>query len=410
MLTLTAEGQLLIPELELSLQARQLTAEQAGDVAALLAFERDAGDAPIPAATGDAPWQEYSDAAGALLEEVTLPRDGQPAEQNPATGPKAAAQVAWSAAVPGSVLPNATDTYVRSSAATAEDVQALARRAPDGLRERVEDDLEQLDRDLADWWSPDCQRSRLALLGPVTVRGLGDEATAAKSGHRRRYEELICYLASREHGATTDQIAADLLPAADDATTARSQVYRACNGARKWLGRDPETGEDCLRAGQRRPYLLRNVLVDAELFRQLRCRSGVRGRDGLSDLRAALELVSGPPFDQRTSGYNWLDGLDQTYTAMICDVAHLVVIAALTDGDTAAARAANEAGLRAAPEDEKILTDAVWIAFREGNSAEADSIVGRIVALNGGDDELDLDPPTAQAIHQARTEYLSRAS
>ena len=69
------------------------------------------------------------------------------------------------------------------------------------LRSRIEDDLEQLDRDLADWWSPGCARPRLTLLGPITLRAHGDEAAIARSGLRRRYEETLAGLVARETGA-----------------------------------------------------------------------------------------------------------------------------------------------------------------------------------------------------------------
>ena len=66
-------------------------------------------------------------------------------------------------------------------------------------------------------------------------------------------------------------------------------------------------------------------------------RRRLRGERRLPDLLAALHLVSGPPFAQRPAGYEWLDGLDLTLIAAICDVAHQVVTAALADDDLAAA-------------------------------------------------------------------------
>jgi hypothetical protein len=69
------------------------------------------------------------------------------------------------------------------------------------------------------------------------------------------------------------------------------------------------------------------VLVDAELFRRLRLRALARGPDGIADSKAALELVTGPPFDQRRpGGYEWLaeTPLDHEYTVMVVDVARLV--------------------------------------------------------------------------------------
>lgn len=410
LLTLTDDGRLLIPELDLSLQARQLTAQEAADIAALLAFERGADDAAIPAAAGDQPWQTYTDATGALLENVTLPRGPDRNGDGPAGAAAAAAHAQWTPAVPGSVLPQDTDIYVQASAATVEDVEALSRRAPTELRDRVEADLEQLDRDLADWWDPDCSRPRLTLLGPIALRAHGDETAVTKSGLRRRYEEVVAYLATRTQGATGDEAAAALRPDMADPVTARAYVHRVTAGARAWLGTDPVTGDKHLSSGHRGAYLLRNVLVDAELFRQLRCRAGVRGGDGVRDLSAALELVSGPPFGQRPSGYEWLQGLDLAYTAAVCDVAHLVVTAALADGDLEAARAASETALLVAPEDEKVLVDAMWVAFRDGNQAEAEAFVARIVAVNDGEDEMDLHMSTAETISRARREFVARAS
>jgi nucleoid-associated protein YgaU/DNA-binding SARP family transcriptional activator len=409
LLTLTADGRLLIPELALTLQARQLSAQEAADIAALLAFERGADDAAIPAAAGDEPWQTYTDAAGALLDEVTLPRDPDPSGAEPA-GPAIEARAPWAPAVPGSVLPQDTAAYVQASAATVEDVEVLARRAPAELRNRVEDDLDQLDRDLADWWAPDCDRPRLTLLGPIALRAHGDETAVTKSGLRRRYEEVVAYLATRPHGATVDEAAAALRPDKTDPVSARAYIHRVTAGARAWLGTDPVTGDKHLSSGHRGAYSLRNVLVDAELFRQLRCRAGVRGGDGIRDLSAALDMVAGPPFGQRPSGYEWLQGLDLAYTAAICDVAHLVVTSALTDGDIEVARAASETALLVAPDDEKVLLDAMWVAFRDGNRAEAEAHVARIVAVNDGEDEMDLHLSTAETIARARREFVARAS
>jgi DNA-binding SARP family transcriptional activator len=130
----------------------------------------------------------------------------------------------------------------------------------------------------------------------------------------------------------------------------------------------------------------------------------------VADLLAALDLVSGPPFGQRPSGYEWLQGRDLTYTAAVCDVAHLVVTSALSDGDLGAARAASNAALRVAPDDERVLLDAMWVAFRDGSRAEAEAFVARIVAANDGEDEMDLHLSTAEAIGRARREFLSDAS
>ncbi|WP_242471952.1 hypothetical protein [Blastococcus sp. TML/C7B] len=152
------------------------------------------------------------------------------------------------------------------------------------------------------------------------------------------------------------------------------------------------------------------MLVDADLFRQLRARAAVRGDGGLPDLLAALRLVSGPPFAQRPAGYEWLDGLDLTLTAAVCDVAHQVVATALADGDLAAAATASATALLVAPDDEQVLIDAMWVAFHQGHRAEAETYVGRIVAVHDGEDEMDLPMSTAETINRARRQFLDRAS
>ncbi|WNV75288.1 LysM peptidoglycan-binding domain-containing protein [Geodermatophilus sp. DSM 44513] len=408
--TLAHDGTLLVPALGLQLPAPQLTAQQARDIATLLAFERDTEDQPIPAADGDRPWQTHTDAAGALRGHVSFPETTAPPAH--VTSPRLARRPSSTPAALDSPPPGPTETHTGTPSAITEEAQAAEDSAPAELRERIEDDLEQLDRDLADWWDPNCTRPRLTLLGPVTLRAHGDEQAVARSGLRRRYEETVAYLATRPHGAAPDEAATALQPARGgktDPVSTRAYVHRVTAGARAWLGTDPTTGQKHLSSGHHGRYRLTGVLVDADLFRQLRARAGVRGDDGLPDLRAALQLVSGPPFAQRPAGYEWLDGLDLTLTAAVCDVAHQVVTAALTADDLDAARTAAATALLVAPDDEKALLDAMEVAYREGNRAEAETYIARIVEVHDGDDEMDLPLSTAEAINRVRRRYLDRA-
>ncbi|SOC49475.1 DNA-binding transcriptional activator of the SARP family [Blastococcus aggregatus] len=406
LLTLADDGSLLVPALGLSLPAPQLTVQQACDIATLLAFERDAMDDAIPASDGDRPWQVHTDAAGALLDDTTAEEPGDAPERLPQPRPARRSSAGGAALGPVS-------REHRAKAADGNGQKTHGEWHPTELRQRIEDDLEQLDRDLVDWWSPDCARPRLTLLGPVTLRAHGDEHAVAKSGRRRRYEEVVAYLATRPHGSTADEAATALQPARGgktDPVSVRAYVHRMTAGARAWLGDDPATGEKHLSSGYRGRYTLIGVLVDADLFRQLRARAEVRGDDGLPDLLAALELVSGPPFAQRPAGYEWLDGLDLSLTAGICDVAHQVVTAALSDDDLTSARTASAAALLVAPDDEKVLLDAMWVAYREGSRAEAETYVARIVTIYDGEDEMDLPMSTAETINRARRQFLDRAS
>ena len=406
LLTLTDDGLLSVPALGLTLPAPWLSGQQACDIATLLAFERDAMDDAIPACDGDLPWQVHTDAAGALLDDATAEEPGDAPDRLPQ--PRPARRPSAGGAALGPVPPED-----RLKAADGKGQKKQGESRPTELRQRIEEDLEQLDRDLADWWSPDCARPRLSLLGPVILRAHGDEHAVARSGRRRRYEEVVAYLATRPHGSTADEAATALQPARGgktDPVSVRAYVHRMTAGARAWLGNDPATGEKHLSSGYGGRYTLTGVLVDADLFRQLRARAAVRGDDGLPDLLAALRLVSGPPFAQRPAGYEWLDGLDLTLTAGICDVAHQVVTAALADDNLAAARAASATALLVAPDDERVLLDAMWVAYHEGSRAEAETYVARIVDIHDGEDEMDLPMSTAETINRARRQFLDRAS
>ncbi len=410
---LTEDGALHVPALDLRLPAPQLSEQHARDVATLLAFERDTADEAIPAADGDRPWQVLTDAAGALRPAAPPPEEHEPPTHTRpvlARSPVEAAPDAPPAQVPSGTAPTGppgADPWAGTP------IDAAAVSSATDVRSWVEADLEPLDRDLADWWNPDCARPRLTLLGPVALRARGNEQAVTKSGSRRRYEEAVAYLATRPHGATVDEAATALQPARGgrtDPVSARAYVHRITAGARAWLGTDPATGEKHLSSGHRGPYTLTNVLVDADLFRQLRARAGVRGRDGIPDLVAALELVAGPPFAQRPTGYEWLGGLDLTLTAAICDVAHEVVTVALDEDDVDTARTACSTALRVAPDDEKVLLDAVRVAYREGNRAEAETHIARLVDVHDGEDEMDLPLSTAEVVNRARQQYLDRAS
>ena len=64
-----------------------------------------------------------------------------------------------------------------------------------------------LDEDLARWESPVPVAPKLSLLGPLTVRTLGD---ATATAHRRPYYiEFLAYLALHPRGVTAEQIAED---------------------------------------------------------------------------------------------------------------------------------------------------------------------------------------------------------
>jgi len=121
----------------------------------------------------------------------------------------------------------------------------------------------------------------------------------------------------------------------------------------------------------------------------------------LADLRAALNLVTGPPLSQlRPGGYTWLADtpLDHEYTAMIIDVAHPVATHDLQHDDPDAARAAAHVALLAGAVDDTALLDLVAACQARGDQAEAEHHVRRILANNDAAVEEDLPPRTYEVL------------
>ena len=241
-----------------------------------------------------------------------------------------------------SVLPGADAHYLRVGAARAEELQALAPRVTPDRREEIIAADPSLDAELADWLDPDSGTPKLTLLGPVHLHAGGERPPKRISYHT----EVAAFLATREHGATAEQVAA----AFDVATTS---IYSRINTVRAWLGTNPRTGHKYLpdstqsSAGKARGvgvYQLVGVLVDADLFTRLRCRAlALGGPRGLAYLQAALDLVTGAPFEQlREGGYGWLaeTPLDHHLVVAIVDTAHTAHLEYLRTGDLPKARAA----------------------------------------------------------------------
>jgi nucleoid-associated protein YgaU len=361
---LSETGRLTVPELGLDLAANQLPASEALGISQMLSQAAEAADEPMPAATGDQPWQTYSDAAGSLLPEHTLPRT-QPGEGTlPILEPFAT-----------SLLPFPDLSYLNAAATTIDDLATLAPRVPATVQAAVQEADPTLDQDIEAWLDPDTDLPRLTLLGPVALRAHGQ----LEKNRVGFYTEIVAYLATRDNGATTAQFETAF-------NLARTRARSDIRIARNWLGINPRTGRkhlpDALKSVSGRArgvgvYELEDVLVDAELFRRLRVRGQARGADGMADLSAALNLVSGTPFDQlRADGYEWLtEGarIDQHLICAIVDVAHLVTTQALAAGEIHAARLAAEIAQKAAPYEEIPRLDLVAVRAAEGHLEEAEA-------------------------------------
>ena len=266
-----------------------------------------------------------------------------------------------------------------------------------------------LDEDLARWDSPVPVAPKVTLLGPVTVRTLGD---ATATAHRRPYYvEFLAYLALHPNGVTAEKLAEDLCIRPQKARSDLSII-------RKWLGqsragkpylpRAQQTHQDGVPA----TYALDGVLCDLDLFRRLRARGQSRGAEGMADLVSALHLVSGEPFtDLRKDGWGWLlegDRLDHIMTAAIVDVGHIVTTHALAVGDLDLADFASNVALAASPYDEIANLDraAVERAMRRRRRGRRADAERRLQAQRR---RLRADPTAASDRGSRRTRSASHA-
>ena len=392
---MTADGRVLLPAVGLDLVAVGLTPDEAQGCAALLAQSEDLDDVPIPTTDAGEGWRSWTNEAGALRDEHTLPRSvDEQSLGEPVT----------------TVLDLDDEEYLRDGATTREDLQALAPKVTAQVSDAVLAADPTLDADLAAWWSDDCRLPRLTLLGPVSARTRGTPLTKRK----HYFTEMLTYLATRPHGATPAELADTF-----NITQAKARDYIRI--LRDWLGVNPRTGDKHLPDARKAPaalargvgvYQVVDVLVDADLFRRLRVRGEARGPDGIEDLDAALRLVQGQPFSSlKEDRWYWLvdgDRIDQHLLCAIVDVAHLVTTHSLRAGDLRRARLAAETAALAAPDEEIPRLDLAAIADAEGHHAEADRIL-RDDVLNRSDDEgapPELNDRTKQVI--AGKDWLER--
>jgi nucleoid-associated protein YgaU len=419
LLTVDEAGMLSIPALGVELIAQQIPADEAAQLAQVLALAAVTDDRPIPPSRGDEPWDEHADACGRLRVDPSHAARQQPpaaagAEDVPVSG--LADTSPW---VTNSVLPLSVQTYLDRAATTEQDLHALAPATDAGIRDQVEVADPALDADRADWADPSSPRPKLTLLGPVEVRARG--SLPERNPRRQFYTEIVAYLATRPGGVTSERYATAIWPDDPD-VVGKTKVRQSISIVRAWLGTNPATGADYLpsgvTAGGVGRYRIDDVLIDAELFRRLRVRGLARAVDGLADLRAALNLVTGQPFDLPASrqgapgGYGWLgeenSRLDHEYAAMIVDVAHTVATHYLAAGKPELAAAAAQVALKAGSYEDVPLLDLVAACDAQDNRAEADAYVARILANHDAEVEEDLPPRTAEILF--RRQWVNRTS
>jgi len=377
-LHMTNTGRVVLEHAGLNLIAVGLTSDEARGCALVYAQSEVAEVVPVPVdETATDGWESYTDQSGALRREYTLPRNT----------PEDAVDEPLS-----SLLEGEDEDYIRQSAIVQEDLETLAPKVPEHVRAEVEQSDPTLDQDIADWFSTDCDRPRLSLLGPVTARTHG-KALAKRKPY---FTELLAYLAlHRKHGATREEIG-------EAFAITPGKVRDYTNTVREWLGTNPSTGEPHLPHADKAPatkltgvnvYQVDDgLLVDLHLFLRLRKRGQARGgAEGVADLCTALELVGeAKPFSQlREEGWAWLvnepDRVDLMASGWIADVALIVVTEALAAGDLVKARSAAYVANRADPDGESTRLCLAHVMKAEGDQLEADRIL-REEICNRSDD------------------------
>jgi nucleoid-associated protein YgaU len=353
------------------LRANRISAAEASVLTAMFDDAETEGDEPIPPATGADGEPAHTDMAGALVNDLTEDRCG--------TGD------------PQSVLPHPDPHYLESSATTAEDLQALAPAVPASETVRTMAADWALDADLGEWLDPASTRPKLRVLGPIELHAAGERSKEVES-RPAYFAELAAYLSCHPEGVTPSRAAADF-------GLQHNSLHTRLGSLRKWLGVKDGTDEwylpEARRVHGQAVYRIDGMLCDADLFRRLRGRGEARGPAGIEDLRRALELVAGRPFDQqRTTGYGWLvdTPVDQYLTAGIVDVAHIVATHALAEGRPSIALWAAERAIAAAPSEDKPRLDLARARQAMGEDAEAERYLRHEVLNRSDDDRAPLDP------------------
>jgi LysM repeat protein len=306
---------------------------------------------------------------------------------------------------PGPTEPQTAPEPVRRAAAVVPALAAPRRRqitvAIRARRDQLDPDL---DDDLDAWMQADLSRPRISILGPVEIASPGE----VPAQRQRFYEEMVLFLTQRgARGADRDQLEDALAP---HRALADEPLRVIISRARRWLGENP-AGEPWLMdlGADNRYRLADGCLFDWHLFRRLRTRGEANGRDGVPDLRAALELVRGAPLEGtdrawRSGGrtrYAWLPESDINpphLVSAIVDTAHELAELYLDAGEPDRARWAVHHGWLADPYrgDDELWRDLMRAEHGDGRLDELRQLVTELMSARGVEVPEDLHPQTYQ--------------
>jgi len=309
-----ARGRLTIPALDVTVTAQQVPADEAADLAVLIALAAHGADQPMPTCPGDQPWDTLSDVAGAPLPALVGDRDLLPPADAPGGDPAAVSE----AGQERSVVTDLLRRYTLLTAPTTEPPAASVQQLPQPQEPSALQTASASDRDDAAPPSPvtgaagalggapgrgpvtsvlplpaqaylpttaTTVQDVVALAPAVTAQGRELIETASSSldadlagwldpssglakltllgpvdleAHGTRpdkrlpfYTEIAAYLASHPAGVSVAKLGADFWPEENDEDKVAARVRNSLSKMRAWLGDDPRTGQAYLAGADR---------------------------------------------------------------------------------------------------------------------------------------------------------------
>jgi DNA-binding SARP family transcriptional activator len=205
-------------------------------------------------------------------------------------------------------------------------------------------------------------RCFLHLLGSITVEGVDV---------RPQQLAILAYLAL--HGETTADALRDAVWGGKPPTRAR--FLNTMHELRRVVG------ANVLPSARDGRYRLCHVWSDLAEVERLVASAATEPDTASADLRAVLELVSGPPVSYESRHrrhFRWVDLGNHAshWERIVCDAAHRLASIALQADDLDLARWAAERGLLACPGSETLTADLVRAHLAAGDRKTAERVVG----------------------------------